>query len=233
MVLAVAPVQVPLAAEQVVPYAGLRVGGAQGAQDPLGAVRLPVDPAVLLAQERPGPAAGLRTRDVRTGGEALHGEQDRLQRRVGDLAAVEVALADRRHRALDSGPDVAGVHLRIGLQDGDAPPGLPVLDGPVEGGRAAVADRSRMDDQTGVGCPHLLGDGRAQHRRDHEVRPVTAYGFGQGGVGQREFDRHAVAVVTQLGVDSLREAVERARDEQDVHVISQRRPGTTLARCPA
>lgn len=47
---------------------------------------------------------------------------------------------------------------------------------------------------------------------------MPAHGLRQGDAGQGEFHRHAVAVVAQLGVDSLREAVEGARDEQDVHV---------------
>lgn len=62
---------------------------------------------------------------------------------------------------------------------------------------------------------------------------MPEHGVGQGDAGQGEFHRHAVAVVAQLGVDSLREAVEGARDEQDVHVISQRRPGATTAWIPA
>ncbi len=232
VVLAVAAVQVPVRAEQVVAYAGLRIGGAQDTQDALGGVRLPVDAALALAQERPGRAGLLGARDVRTGGEALHGEQDGLQRGVGDLAAVEVALADGWHRAVGGGPDVAGVHLGVGLQDRDPPSGLAVLDGPVEGGGAAVAEGSGVDDEAGVRGPDVLGDGGAQHRREDEVGVVAAYGLGQRVAGPGQFDRHPVAVVAQLGVDSLGEAVERARDEQDVHVGSRRRPGAAVVAVP-
>lgn len=73
--------------------------------------------------------------------------------------------------------------------------------------------------------PDLLGDGGPQHRREDEVGPVAADGVGERDMGQGEFDGHAVTAVPQFGVDALGEAVERARDEQDVHVISQRRPG--------
>lgn len=87
-----AAVQVPGAAEQFVAHARPGVGGAQHAQHPLGAVRPPVDPAVLLPQHGPGPAHGLRPGQVGAGGEAVHGEQDGLQGRVGDLPRYQALL---------------------------------------------------------------------------------------------------------------------------------------------
>ncbi len=182
---------------------------------------MPVDPAQFLAQVGPGAARILPLRDVGARGEAVDGREHGGQGGVGDLAAVGVALADGRQRAVRGGPDVARVHLLAGLQDGDAPAGRALGDGPVERGGSAVADGSRVDDQAGVGGPDLPGDGRLEHRREHEVRPVALDGFGEGGAGQGELDRHTVPAVPQLSVHTLSETVERAGGEQDVHVISQ------------
>ncbi len=216
-----AAVQVPLAAQQFVEDAGLRVGGAQGAQDAVGGGGPPVDPALVLAQVRPGVAGVLRLRGVGAGGEAVDGQQDGGQCRVGDLPAVRVALADGRERAVDGGPDVAGVHVRGGLEDGDAPAVGALGDGPVERGGAPVTDGPGVHDEADLRGPDVLGDGRFQHRCEDQVRLVAADGFGEVGAGQGEFDRHAVPAVPQFGVHPLGETVERARDEQDVHVISQ------------
>ncbi|MCY1366686.1 hypothetical protein D9M69_535910 [compost metagenome] len=75
-----------------------------------------------------------------------------------------------------------------------------------------------MHDEAGVGAPDVLGNRRGQHRCDDERGRVLAHRFAQGlVVAERQHDACGVAPVLELGQHALREAVERARDEQDVH----------------
>ncbi len=166
-VLGVAAVQEPRGAEQFVAHPGLRVGGAQPADDGFRRVA-PVDAAYVLAHRRPGTPGlprgrkgVLRLRPVGAGREACDGRQDRLDRRVRDLVAVEVALAHLGDGAVGRGPDVSGIHLVIGLQHRHAPTALPQVDRPVHRGGAAVADRARVHDQAGVGAPDLARERRS------------------------------------------------------------------------
>ncbi|OSY46979.1 hypothetical protein BG653_01407 [Streptomyces platensis] len=223
-VLRVATVQMPGVAEKFVPHAGLGVGGAQLADDGVGGVRVPVDPAQVLTERGPG-AAGFRgvgqlalwLRAVGSGRHTGDGRQDRSDRGIGDLVAVEVALAHAGDGAARRGPDVAAVHLVVGLKHRDAPPVRAQMYRPVQGGGPLVADGPGVHDQTDVGGPHLPGDGRLEHRRHDQLRRMAAYDLGERCVPCHQLHAHLVSVVTEFGVHALRQTVERAGDEQNAH----------------
>ncbi len=220
-VLGVAAVQEELPPVQLVEHAGLGVGGAQLAQHGGGVVLLPVDPAGLLAQEGPqfaahvGPAVVQRLRGEQPALVALDGQQDGLQGGVGDLTAVQLALAAGGHGEVDGRPDVAGVHLLDGLQHGHAPPLRPLGDRPVERGGAAVALGAGVHDQDGPGGPDVPRHGLGEHRADDQFGIGAFHRRPHLFVAERELDGDLVAALPQLGVDALGQAVERTGDQEN------------------
>ncbi len=225
-VLRMTAVQEPLLIEQFVQHAGLGIGRAQFAKHHRRAVGAPVDPPHALVQVRPGAVRNvpartmLRAWDMGAVGHPLHREQDGLQRGVRDLAPVQVGLGDRRQGTLGGGPDGAAVHHVIRLQHRHPPGFGTLLDRPVQGGGPTVAERPRVDDQTGVRRPDVPGHGCLQHRRHDQLRLEPAYRL-----AQRLLPRchvhvrlQRVAALAQFREDALGEAVERARKKQDPHV---------------
>ena len=132
-----------------VEHARVTLGGADLAHDAGGAVRAPVDRAVGLLHQRAQTAGHVRVvvverrRRVALAPVVVHGLGDGLDGAATDLMAVQAALADLARAELARGPDVAGVGLLVGLQEGDSPFVHAELDGPVQRGRTAVALRAR------------------------------------------------------------------------------------------
>ncbi len=108
-------------------------------------VRAPVDRAVGLADQRPGPAGDARIAVVdrrgrpSAGGDGRDRVDDGVDRGAPDLVAVEAALACLARAERPRGPDVAAVDLAGRLEHRHAPLGHPELDRPVERGRPAIA----------------------------------------------------------------------------------------------
>ncbi len=217
-------------ADQVIPgaadliqHAGAGVGRAQLGQHPLGAIARPVDPAVGLPARRTPPSGDVgaavvqRLGPAAAAGEPRHRQQHRRDRGVGDLGPVRVALGAAGHREVHAGPDVAGVHLPVRLQDRDTPARGAVHDRPVQRRRAAVPPGSGVDDEARASRPDVRGNRRGQHRRDDQVRVVAADPVPHHLVPEGQLDRHLVAAVGEFGVHPLRHAVIGAGQEQDPH----------------
>lgn len=91
------------------------------------------------------------------------------------------------------------------------------MDGPVEGRGPAVADRARMDDETGVDRPHVVRNRGFEIRGHDEVRALLAHGLPDGAVLVHELHGQGVPAVPELGLNTLGEAVEGAREKQNMH----------------
>ncbi len=102
-----------------------------------------------------GPARCPAGPGVGTRGEALHGEQDGRECRVGDLVAVQIALGHRGKRTRDGRPHVTGVHLLHRLQDRHAP-ALRALLGPSRR-TAPGPPPGPVDHEARIRLPQLAG----------------------------------------------------------------------------
>ena len=197
------------------------VGGAELAQDEVGRVASPVDRAFGLAHQRSQRAARIGQVPRRSGLlialDAREGSVHRCHRGLGDFVAVEAALAGFAHVELEARPDVARVHLGIRLQDRHAPAGRVLLHGPVERRGAAVADDARMHDEATHRAPHRLGDGALQERSDDHVGRPAPHGVVRHSVVDVEFERDLVPPVCEIDPESLSQAVEGMRQQQDAH----------------
>ena len=179
-----------------VEHARVALGGADLAHDAGGAVRAPVDRAVGLLHQRAQTAGDVRVvvverrRRVALAPVVVHGLGDGLDGAATDLMAVEAALADLAGGELARGPDVAGVGLLVGLQEGDPPLVHAELDGPVQRGRTTVALRARVDHEAAVVVPDRLRDERLQERAHDQL-----------GLVRRDRGLHLVALRDNLDLD--------------------------------
>ena len=137
--------------------------------------------------------------------------------RLGDLVAVEAALARRPHREAGLGPHIARVHLGVGLQYCHAPLAFAPQDRPVERRRPAVALDARMHHEAEMVTPHGFRDGAPEIGRDDHVRLVEPRRLDRHGVVDVELDRDLVPALGELGVETLGEAVEAVGEKKDAH----------------
>ena len=157
-------------------------------------VGMPVDGAIPLAHQRPQAAArgrarrGERQRRLAPR-QAFERQPQRDDRRLRDFVAIEAALGRVAHREFDARPDVAGVHVRVRLERGDAPRGFAVDDRPVERRRSAVADDPGMNDDAAMPAPDGIRDAPLQERRDDQLRAGERDGLLRHGVVDVELDR--------------------------------------------
>ena len=205
---------------------GEAIGGMDLRQDGVRVVCLPVDRPVRLPHQRPRPASHRRvTRVERPGrkrrvGGALDGRQHAARRGLGHLAAVQAALGGVAHGEAFARPGVAGVHLRIGLQQRHAPFARPLADGPVERRRPAIAANARVHDQARYPPPDVLGNRALEKRRDDQVGLEQVGRFAGDLVVDVEFDGQLVTAFAQLDVQALRQPVEGMRQQQDLHGLA-------------
>jgi hypothetical protein len=136
---------------------------------------------------------------------------------VPDLVPVQAALADVADRERAGRPDVAGVGLAVGLQDGHAPLGGAEFDRPVQRGGAAIAERARVDDQAAVPRPDRLRDELLQEGTDDELWLVLGDGCLHR-VGRVDHgDLHLVPQLGERDPRSLAEAVVGRDQEENAH----------------
>ena len=215
--------QVVLGAADYVQHARAGVGRAQLGQHRGSGLGLPVDRPVGLPAGRTalsphaGTAVVQRLRPVPAASKPGHRQEHRLERGVGDFGAVHGTLRAAGHRELRAGPDVARVHLRVGLQHGNTPAPGTAHDRPVQRGRAAVTLGPGVNDKAGPRRPDVRRDRRSQHRRDDKVRVKAPDPFPHFLVPERQLDRHLVTAVGELGMRPLRHAVVGAGNKQDPH----------------
>ena len=81
----------------------------------------------------------------------------------------------------------------------------------------AVADNAGMHDQANVIAPDALGQRALQERRDDQVRDERFDRLCGHAVGDVVLDRHFVTKLSERDVETLRQAVEAARQEQNAH----------------
>ena len=153
-----------LAPEQPVADAGKSVRAVDLAQHDAGVVALPVDGSIGLLHQRPPPPAHLRVTVVQWHGpvvaslETVQRGSNGLHGCLGHLVAIKAGLGGRPHGELAGSPDIAGIHLRVGLQHRDAPRGLTAENRPVQRRRTAVTGNPRVDHQANAGTPDRLRD---------------------------------------------------------------------------
>ena len=74
-----------------------------------------------------------------------------------------------------------------------------------------------MHDETQVPLPDRFRDRALQERREHEIGPPQLDGLAGHAIVNVELDRELVAVLRELDVQALRQAVERVHEQQDAH----------------
>ena len=166
-------------AKQRVLHAWLAVGAAQPGQHFIRAVLRPVDAARRLRHERLPDAtrcsadvssAGQRRRTQLCVSEAFHGTQHRHHSRLGDLGAVQAALARAPHFKLSVSPHRPGVEFSIGLQHRHAPLRRLRQHRPVQRRGPAVPRRAGMQHQAHNRSPNRFRDESLEKRCDQQVR---------------------------------------------------------------
>ena len=88
-----------------------------------------------------------------------HRVQHGIDCRFRYLIAIQTGLAGIAHREFAGGPDIAGIHLGIGLQDGHAPTLFAIENGPVQRRRPAVTTDTGMYNQADMLAPDTFGNG--------------------------------------------------------------------------
>ena len=145
--------------------------------------------------------------------------EDAAQRRLGDGAAIEAALRGRIgvQGKLVRRPDRPRVELGSRLEDRDAPALLSIGDGPVERGRAAIANDAGVHDQAEIARRDLLGNRDLQHRRDDHVRRVARNRVHHRLARGYDADADFMAAFGQFDKEPLAEAVMRGGQKKNFH----------------